>query len=798
MKFKYGAIVFSGLLGVSAILAACGTRGKFDQIDDGKIKLASSLTSKGAANALQAIVKKYNEVKKPGDYPIEITQIAGGYDQARVDLQSRVGVKDKTNFYNLILNYPDVVSVLARNQMELPFDGVDVSKISPNFLNFNERISGVSKKANYAIPVSVSTDILVLNGPVLHYILNSAKGESKGAQKDNKSAEVQRKSTGQKTVTQPLTIATDSATNGLWKKIEDAAKVNGKKKEEKKSTRSKRATEGTQTTKENTGGDAATSDTKIKESWGAYQEVEGGLKGYQFKAIVFENWHDLIDFSTRVAKSFSKVKDNSNKKGNEIQGVLGVDNSPNALLSSVFAAGNSDYNNFFYKVQNGRADFSNFNNKGSSYQNLKNVFNDYKNLIAQNGLYVNKGGSYSSNFQKFHQLAYSISSTSGFAYSFAGQNSKRFKFTDDGTFVEYPSYTTEVNAPESNNGNDGKQQGQSDQGNLLGTFEVVDKSTSDIEVKPKTQAESKKSSDSKQTANTGKGSNSKQQTPKKTISLYKTKIPQDKTENVDAFLVTDSELISKLEKAKNKKEETKASGKSASARVAVQATQKKQSNEKQIVGYTTTSALSEDGKHIFKLGKLNSENYERKIIVGATVETLEQSTTLQSEEAIVLAAPGKYKDSDQKRVMITQGPNLIGVHANTKENEETKKFVNWFLNKTESWEVKGNGKDSQTTKSLTPAQYFAESASYILPLKETVEKDHKEQTNKNTYVAKALEMLKEVSENKSVSYSDPSDFRSGRFRDALGANFNATINSKANFEKFFQGFKAALGSDFDK
>lgn len=129
MKFKYGAIVFSGLLGVSAILAACGTRGKFDQIDDGKIKLASSLTSKGAANALQAIVKKYNEVKKPGDYPIEITQIAGGYDQARVDLQSRVGVKDKTNFYNLILNYPDVVSVLARNQMELPFDGVDVSKI---------------------------------------------------------------------------------------------------------------------------------------------------------------------------------------------------------------------------------------------------------------------------------------------------------------------------------------------------------------------------------------------------------------------------------------------------------------------------------------------------------------------------------------------------------------------------------------------------------------------------------------------------------------------------------------------
>ncbi|WP_155512727.1 hypothetical protein [Mycoplasmoides pneumoniae] len=50
MKFKYCAIFFSGFLGLSAILAACGARGKFDQVDDGKIKLAFSLTSKSASN----------------------------------------------------------------------------------------------------------------------------------------------------------------------------------------------------------------------------------------------------------------------------------------------------------------------------------------------------------------------------------------------------------------------------------------------------------------------------------------------------------------------------------------------------------------------------------------------------------------------------------------------------------------------------------------------------------------------------------------------------------------------------
>ncbi|AAB96121.1 hypothetical protein BIX54_02060 [Mycoplasmoides pneumoniae] len=102
MKFKYGATLFSGFLGLSAILAACGAKGKFDQVDDGKIVLASSLTSKNAANALQAVVEKYNQVKGGNDYPIEITQITGGYDGGRGNLQTKLSVKDKTTFYNLI------------------------------------------------------------------------------------------------------------------------------------------------------------------------------------------------------------------------------------------------------------------------------------------------------------------------------------------------------------------------------------------------------------------------------------------------------------------------------------------------------------------------------------------------------------------------------------------------------------------------------------------------------------------------------------------------------------------------
>lgn len=108
------------------MLASCGAKGRFDQVDDGKIKLASSLTGKRDV-ILQEVLNKYNSRKAKDDYPIEITKIAGSYDGGRSDLQTRLSVKDKTTFYNMILNYSDTISTLGRSNMELPLDSVDVS-----------------------------------------------------------------------------------------------------------------------------------------------------------------------------------------------------------------------------------------------------------------------------------------------------------------------------------------------------------------------------------------------------------------------------------------------------------------------------------------------------------------------------------------------------------------------------------------------------------------------------------------------------------------------------------------------
>ena len=45
----------------------------------------------------------------------------------------------------------------------------------------------------------------------------------------------------------------------------------------------------TQTQPTDNSNDANQSDQAIEKTWGKYQEVEGGLKDYTFKASVFEN-----------------------------------------------------------------------------------------------------------------------------------------------------------------------------------------------------------------------------------------------------------------------------------------------------------------------------------------------------------------------------------------------------------------------------------------------------------------------------------------------------------------------------
>ncbi|GAB1880872.1 hypothetical protein Y12382J_7190 [Mycoplasmoides pneumoniae] len=109
---------------------------------------------------------------------------------------------------------------------------------------------------------------------------------------------------------------------------------------------------------------------------------------------------------------------------------------------------------------------------------------------------------------------------------------------------------------------------------------------------------------------------------------------------------------------------------------------------------------------------------------------------------------------------------------------------------------------STTTKKQTAAQYFAEQSSYITPLKNNFKADQsatKDSTvNTNYFTKQTFDLFKEVNDGKVLGFNDPSDFRSGKFRNTIGSTFNATISSKVDFNKFFENFKASLGSGFER
>lgn len=697
MKFKLFFLSSSVLGPIALFTTACSAVYRFDQVDDGKIKLAT-VTSASASGSLTTIISKYNSQKDPNDYPVELVSLdsRGSYSNGKKDLQAKLLAKDKNNFYNLTFNYSDVVSILSRSQMELSFDTVDTSNFDPSFLSFNNNISNVNPNSIYALPATVSGEVLVLNGPVLHYILSSAKKDSNTTLSTHSASNNSNKGT--------MVVASDSETSSLWTKLEAAAKMNAQTNE-------------TQVLKSNSSESNQTqaSDTEIKKIWGDYQEVDGGLKNYTFKASVFNNWKDLNDFATRIAKSFTKLQ-TTTKKGEEVQAVFGIDSLENALYTALFASGKADYNNFLFNIKNQRINFSNFFNKSSTaFQNLKTIFNSFKSLIDQNGLISNAHFNTPVNdYAKFNQLAFYTSSTARFPYSFASDSVKRLIVNDKTIENKNNKSVFEVNLSSDSDNNS----------NLIGTVSLE---------------------------------NSKQ------VSLYEKQVDSNKQIGVDALLIKDETLINHLKSLKSQ----------VSAKSASETSQTKQN--KTFLAFTTVNA---DQKAIFDVGKLNGKT--AKIIINATETTNAKISTLQEKEAIVLKAPQRFESTDPFPIALVQGPSLIGIHANEREDIETKKFVNWYLNTKVQWEE---------NSIKTPAEYVADKASYLLPFKNRL-------NNTNSYNEFVKTAVSQFADKNVTKFAEPADFLSNKVRDGVKSNLNAAINNHSiDFDSFINDLTDYLGSD---
>ncbi|MDW2898209.1 P80 family lipoprotein [Mesomycoplasma ovipneumoniae] len=192
-----------------------------------------------------------------------------------------------------------------------------------------------------------------------------------------------------------------------------------------------------------------------------------------------------------------------------------------------------------------------------------------------------------------------------------------------------------------------------------------------------------------------------------------------------------------------------------------------------------------------------TEKFKPIVITGYNgIEEASASSSLNEEEMDILAAPHKFDNNSKITAVAAQGPDLIFIHANEREDRAVKAFVNWIL--TEEVDFGGNfGK-------ITPVEYFSKATSYLLPLKSTLSTDVSKPKNKGQRLA--LEQFSRFNDQQAkAKYSlvyDNADARSSVFRSNLDSTVAQMQSLKAangtvpDFNSFLNTLSQNLGPEF--
>ncbi|MHA0306202.1 P68 family surface lipoprotein [Mesomycoplasma ovipneumoniae] len=178
------------------------------------------------------------------------------------------------------------------------------------------------------------------------------------------------------------------------------------------------------------------------------------------------------------------------------------------------------------------------------------------------------------------------------------------------------------------------------------------------------------------------------------------------------------------------------------------------------------------------------------------IQESKASSALNEEEMDILAAPHKFDNNSKITAVAAQGPDLIFIHANEKEDRAVKAFVNWILTERVDFGDKFG--------EITPVEYFSKATSYLLPLKSTLSTNVSRPKNKGQKLA--LEQFSRFNDEQAkAKYSlvyDNADARSSKFRSNLDSTVAQMQSLKAsngivpNFESFLNSLSQNLGPEF--
>lgn len=397
---KQKFFLFTGILGALTSLtffsAACERKvnNRFDQFEDGIVKIASSFEQNGfQGKALQEIVDVYNaKLQKESSIntkPLKFQIIhIPGYKNTDDALNKELVAKNKSTLWNLMLNYSYVASTLAKNNMQLnfaPIDGtkVNVSNYDSNFLKVNKNIPKLNSNGLWVIPIGKSTFVLSFNGVVFSYILNLLLAQNNN---ENKKSHITIKQEDEEFFNKIINL-----------------KVSDQQKE------------------------------YVKNLWGSYKSIpanQGGLEGFELSKKTFSSLMNILDFASRVEKSFPNI----NSKNSKVEAVFAIDYPARNTFQAVMSKTGGDDSKFLVKknivVEKGlnnqeqkttNWDYKTLLNDPQSEQQkqLKSIYTAIAPYLIGKAIRIRPGGNqYGSSYMKTNRILMQLATTAGYNYNF--------------------------------------------------------------------------------------------------------------------------------------------------------------------------------------------------------------------------------------------------------------------------------------------------------------------------------------------------------------------------------------------
>ncbi|MBT1395901.1 hypothetical protein FCM78_01870 [Mycoplasma bovis] len=496
-------------------------------------------------------------------------------------------------------------------------------------------------------------------------------------------------------------------------------------------------------------------ESEVQKLWGEFESSQqDAVKKLTISSSTFENLEELLNFANIAQKSFK----NSAAKNSRLH-ILGVDDVSGLIQSLPYAMINADANDFF--IQTGlvknktTVNYKKIKDKNNkSVKALSEIYNKFKESLATKSLTLLAGGEYTSSYQTKHEYAFGIGSTAGYRHNFISDKTKKVIFTLKGTDVS----------------------GEKDK-EFKNVIKKTEKGVDQLFVTFKENAN----------------------------KVYKSTVDTDKLDDEEkdslrySYKSLDSATDSKMDEILKKITNTDPEA-SDNKQWLLFLREDNQSDIKTVkekgaqeVGTVIETKIS--GASKYKIFFLNDESLlDRK--------ELSSKGTLQEKELIVFAVPGKWNKSNEKRVIYSQGPSLIGVSRGAKPDRAAKNFAK-FLTSLEKIDITLSkyDKDMKKTKDsrdkpykqVTPAQFISDAASYVFPVKGFEKTDTSK--IKNKYIVHTYNELKEAVTNKNVViYEEPAGFHSSSFRESLGSAFKSAYLKAKNDQPLEDFDKEIIGS----